>query len=164
MEFLTQIFDTIYENFFDPRKRVFVGYLFSAIVIAFLWLCVVKKKTLKECFYNIFDKKIFFSKSAKADYILFLFNIIILMFLSPILITQLAIASVIFESLHFQTYLVPINTDIKYLWLVPYFFTSLRKMVSSEVVLLFQKIKILIKRIAKEWYFHYQLKLEKNGQ
>ena len=123
MEFLTQIFDTIYENFFDPRKRVFVGYLFSAIVIAFLWLCVVKKKTLKECFYKIFDKKIFFSKSAKADYILFLFNIIILMFLSPILITQLAIASVIFESLHFQTYLMPINTDIKYLWLVPYFFT-----------------------------------------
>ena len=123
MEFLTQIFDTIYENFFDPRKRVFVGYLFSAIVIAFLWLCFVKKKTLKECFYNIFDKKIFFSKSAKADYILFLFNIIILMFLSPILITQLAIASVIFESLHFQTYLVPINTDIKYLWLIPYFFT-----------------------------------------
>ena len=58
MEFLTQIFDTIYENFFDPRKRVFVGYLFSAIVIAFLWLCFVKKKTLKECFYNIFDKKI----------------------------------------------------------------------------------------------------------
>ena len=45
------------------------------------------------------------------------------MFLSPILITQLAIASVIFESLHFQTYLVPINTDIKYLWLIPYFFT-----------------------------------------
>ena len=36
MEFLTQIFDTIYETFFDPRKRVFVGYLFSAIVIAFL--------------------------------------------------------------------------------------------------------------------------------
>ena len=123
MEFITQIFDTIYENFFDPRKRVFVGYLFSAIVIAFLWLCVVKKKTLKECFYKIFDKNIYFSKSAKADYILFLFNIIILMFLSPILITQLAIASVIFESLHFQTYLVPINTDIKYLWLVPYFFT-----------------------------------------
>ena len=123
MEFLTQIFDTFDENFFDPRKRVFLGYLFSAIVIAFLWLCVVKKKTLKECFYKIFDKKIFFSKSAKADYILFLFNIIILMFLSPILITQLAIASVIFESLHFQTYIVPIYTDIKYLWLIPYFFT-----------------------------------------
>ena len=65
MEFLTQIFDTIYENFFDPRKRVFVGYLFSAIVIAFLWLCVVKKKTLKECFYNIFDKKIFFLNQQK---------------------------------------------------------------------------------------------------
>ena len=111
MEFLIQIFDTIYENFFDPRKRVFVGYLFSAIVIAFLWLCVVKKKTLKECFYKIFDKKIFFSKSAKANKIFFLSNIIILMFFSPILITQLTIASVIFESLLFQTYLLSINTE-----------------------------------------------------
>ena len=48
--------------------------------------------------------------------------------------------------------------------MVPYFFISLRKMVSSEVVLLLQKIKILIKRSKKEWYFHPQLKLEKNGQ
>jgi len=60
MEFYTQIIDTINENFFDPKKRVFVGYLFSAIVISFLWLCFQKKKTLKECFYKIFDKKNFF--------------------------------------------------------------------------------------------------------
>ena len=123
MELLTQIYDTVYENFFDPRKRVFVGYLFSAIVISFLWLCFVKKKTLTECFYKIFNKKIFLSKSAKADYILFLFNIIILMFLSPILITQLAIATVVFEYLHSQTYLMPINSNFQYIWLIPYFFT-----------------------------------------
>ena len=123
MEFLIQIFDTIYENFFDPRKRVFVGYLFSAVIISFLWLCFVKKKTLLECLYKIIDKKIFFSKSAKADYILFLFNIIILMFLSPILITQLTIATIVFEYLHSQTYLMPNNSDIQFMWLIPYVFT-----------------------------------------
>ncbi len=123
MEFLTQIIDTIYENFFDPKKRVFVGYLLSAILISFLWLCIVKKKNLAECFHKIFDKNIFFSKSAKADYFLFIINIIILMFLSPVLITQLAIATVVFEYLHSQTLLMPINSDSHYQFLIPYFFT-----------------------------------------
>ena len=111
MEFHTQIIDTIYENFFDPKKRVFVGYLFSAIIISFLWLCIVKKNTLTQCFHKIFDKKIFLSKSAIADYFLFIINIIIMMFLSPILISQLAIAAFVFEYLHTQTFLMPINAN-----------------------------------------------------
>ena len=76
MEFLTQIFDTIYENFFDPKKRVFVGYLFSAIIISFLWLCIVKKNTLTQCFHKIFDKKIFLSNRTieKAENIKKKFN------------------------------------------------------------------------------------------
>jgi sterol desaturase/sphingolipid hydroxylase (fatty acid hydroxylase superfamily) len=123
MEFHTQIIDTIYENFFDPKKRVFVGYLFSAIIISILWLCIVKKNTLTQCFHKIFDKKIFLSKSAKADYFLFIINIIIMMFLSPILISQLAIAAIVFEYLHTQTFLMPINANLYYLWLIPYFFT-----------------------------------------
>ena len=123
MEFHTQIIDTIYENFFDPKKRVFVGYLFSAIIISFLWLCIVKKNTLTQCFHKIFDKKIFLSKSAIADYFLFIINIIIMMFLSPILISQLAIAAIVFEYLHTQTFLMPINATLQYLWLIPYFFT-----------------------------------------
>ena len=123
MEFHTQIIDTIYENFFDLKKRVFVGYLFSAIIISFLWLCIVKKNNLTQCFHKIFDKKIFLSKSAIADYFLFVINIIIMMFLSPILISQLAIAAIVFEYLHTQTFLMPINANLQYLWLIPYFFT-----------------------------------------
>jgi len=123
MEFHTQIIDIIYENFFDPKKRVFVGYLFSAIIISFLWLCIVKKNNLTQCFHKIFDKKIFLSKSAIADYFLFIINIIIMMFLSPILISQLAIATIVFEYLHTQTFLMPMNTNLQYLWLIPYFFT-----------------------------------------
>ena len=45
------------------------------------------------------------------------------MFLSPILITQLAIATVVFEYLHSQTFLTPIDANLQYLWLIPYFFT-----------------------------------------
>ena len=123
MEYAYQILDTIHENFFDPKKRVFVGYLLSAILISFLWLCIVKKKSFMESFHKIFDKKIFLSKSSKADYFLFIINIIILMFLSPILITQLAIATMVFEYLHSQTFLMPIDTNLHYLWLIPYFFT-----------------------------------------
>ena len=123
MEYAYQILDTIHENFFDPKKRVFVGYLLSAILISFLWLCIVNKKNFMESFHKIFDRKIFLSKSAKADYILFVINIIILMFLSPILITQLAIATVVFEYLHSQTFLMPIDANLNYLWLIPYFFT-----------------------------------------
>ena len=123
MEFHTQIIDTIYENFFDPKKRVFVGYLFSAIIISFLWLCIVKKNNLTQCFHKIFDKKIFLSKSAIADYFLFIINIIIMMSLSPILISQLAIAAIVFEYLHTQTFFMPINANLQYLWLIPYFFT-----------------------------------------
>ena len=123
MEFLTQIIDTIYENFFDPKKRVFIGYLLSAVVISFIWLCFVKKNNVVYCLRKIFDKKIFLSKSSKADYFMFLFNIIILMFLSPILITQLAIAHIVFEYLHSQTYIMPIDSNFYYVWLIPYFFT-----------------------------------------
>ena len=123
MEILYQYLDALGENFFDPQKRVFFGYLFSAFLISLIWLTFVKKKKLKESFYDIFDKKIFMSKSAKADYLLFFLNIIILMFLSPILISQLTIANFVFEFLHSQTILIPLGIDINYVWMIPIFFT-----------------------------------------
>ena len=46
-----------------------------------------------------------------------------MVFLSPILISQLAIAAIVFEYLHTQTFLMPINANLQYLWLIPYFFT-----------------------------------------
>ena len=123
MEIFYQYLETISENFFDPKKRVFLGYLFSAFLISFMWLTFVKKEKIKQSMYKIFDKKIFMSKSAKADYVLFLLNIIILMFLSPLLISQLAIAHFVFEYLHSQTILTPLGIDINYMWMIPIFFT-----------------------------------------
>ena len=123
MEILYQLTETVNENFLDPKKRVFLGYLFSAFLISFFWLTIVKKTKVKQSILEIFDKKIFMSKSAKADYLLFLLNIIILMFLSPLLISQLAIAHFVFEYLHSQTILMPLVIDINYMWVIPIFFT-----------------------------------------
>ena len=123
MEIFYQLIETVNENFLDPKKRVFLGYLFSAFLISFFWLTIVKKTKIKESLFKILDKKIFMSKSAQADYILFILNIIILMILSPLLISQLAIAHFVFEYLHSQSILVPLDLDTNYVWVIPFFFT-----------------------------------------
>jgi len=123
MDLLYQFIEIISENFFDPKKRVFLGYLFSAFIISILWLTLVKKEKVKKSILKIFDKKIFMSKSAIADYFLFIINIIILIFLSPLLISQLAIAHIVFEYLHSQTILIPLDIETNYIWMIPIFFT-----------------------------------------
>tara|TARA_B100001057_G_scaffold496686_1_gene598767 strand:- start:1108 stop:2082 length:975 start_codon:yes stop_codon:yes gene_type:complete len=90
----------IFEHFIDPRKRVFVGYLAVSIIIALLWLVFFKGKNFKNSLNFIFSKKIWFSKSSKADFFVFLINRVISIIISPVLITQMVIASAIFYWLH----------------------------------------------------------------
>tara|TARA_Y100000991_G_scaffold54751_1_gene39987 strand:- start:300 stop:1073 length:774 start_codon:yes stop_codon:yes gene_type:complete len=45
------------------------------------------------------------------------------MFLSPLLISQLAIAHIVFEYLHSQTILMPLDIETNYIWMIPIFFT-----------------------------------------
>ena len=95
----------IFEHFIDPRKRVFVGYLAVSIIIALLWLVFFKRKNFRNSLNFIFSKKIWFSKSSKADFFVFLINRVISITISPILITQMVIASAIFYWLHGITWL-----------------------------------------------------------
>ncbi len=95
----------IFEHFIDPRKRVFVGYLAVSIIIAMLWLIFFKRKNFKNSLNFIFSKKIWFSKSSKADFFVFLINRVISVTISPVLITQMVIASAIFYWLHGITWL-----------------------------------------------------------
>ena len=102
------MFDFIYnifEHFLDPRKRVFVGYLAVSMIIALLWLVFLKRKNFKNSINFIFSKKIWFSKSSKADFFVFLINRVISITISPVLITQMVIASAIFYWLHGITWL-----------------------------------------------------------
>ena len=97
---MVDFFSNIFEHFVDPRKRVFLGYIFLSIVIAFVWLYKAKGLNLKQSLLYIFDKRVLLSKSSKSDFKLFFFNRIFLLFVSPLLITQIAIATAIYYFLH----------------------------------------------------------------
>ena len=96
MEFFFDIFQNTIDQFTNPKKRVFVLYLFLSILIAGAWLIFHKKKSLKESIKFIFNPKVFFSKSATSDYKVFFINQIIMLLISPHLLTQITIATALY--------------------------------------------------------------------
>ena len=92
------------DGFVDPRKRVFVGYLFAALAIA----CVVM---LGAAGWNlragaaagrrlVFSRAIWWSASARADYKMFAVNQALMMAVAPRLVGRMAIAAALFSGLH----------------------------------------------------------------
>lgn len=101
MGFIEHLTD-MFSDFADPKKRVFVGYLGLSVLIAFLWLIAIKRQNIRTAFSKVFDGKVFFSGSAKADYKIFVINRIFTFFISPLLATNIAIATAIYFLLHGQ--------------------------------------------------------------
>ena len=99
MEILDHIVN-IFSNFFDPKKRIFFGYILLSVLIAVLYLVLAGKRSLKESLGEVFSKPVLLSRSAKRDYFMFLINRSVTLFVSPLLLTKLAIATVIFQFLH----------------------------------------------------------------
>ena len=111
-------------QFLNPRRRLFWGYLLSAIIIALLWLNLVKKINLRRAFNTIFDPSVLLSKSSRADMICFLINRVFLIICRPVLITQIFIATAIYHFLHFQSY-IPIGLfETTPVFISTIFFTS----------------------------------------
>ena len=100
MDYFFDYTSQITNQFIDPKKRVFLFYILISILIATAWFMINKKLSLKKTLIKIFDKKIFFSKSAKSDYKIFLINKLIMMIVSPFLITQLTIATALYFYFH----------------------------------------------------------------
>ena len=100
MDYFFEYTSVITNQFIDPKKRVFIFYLIISIIIGFFWFMVNKKLSFKKTIKKIFDKKIFFSRSAKSDYKIFLINQFIMMIVSPFLITQLTIATILYFHFH----------------------------------------------------------------
>ena len=90
----------IFGHFIDPRKRVFVGYLLVSVLIAIVWLIFMRGKSLNNSIKFLFNKKIWLSRSSRADFFIFLINRGISMVISPVLITQMVIATAIYYWLH----------------------------------------------------------------
>ena len=95
-------------NLVDPQKRVFVGYLSSAVAIALLWLCVVEKLSPKSSCKKIFDKRIWLSQSSFADLKIILINRIIMSAGAATVVSQLTISTILYKLLHEQTLIQPL--------------------------------------------------------
>ena len=109
---MPEVFDdyflSLLNEFASPQKRVFVGYLSSAVAIALLWLCVVEKLPLKKAAKKIFDKRIWLSRSSFADFKIILINRIIMSAGAAIVVSQLTISTILYNLLHEQTLVQPL--------------------------------------------------------
>lgn len=100
LDYLTALGD----SFVNPQKRVFVGYLLAALAIA----CAVLAFSARDGFRvglgagwrRVFDRRVWWSPSARGDYRLFLANQAVMMAIMPFLVTQVALAALLFEYLH----------------------------------------------------------------
>ena len=151
MEYYLNLFESIFANFFDPKKRIFVGYLFSGFCIAFIWAIFIKKLTLTNSLKLIFDRKIYFAKSAIVDYFLYIFNIVIMVLFSPVLLSQLTIATLIFELLHSQEMVVPIYDTLIISSIIPIIFTVIYFIFDDFSKFL---VHMLMHKIPFLWSFH----------
>ena len=103
MDILDQLY-FFFSDFVEPRKRVFAGYLLLSVFIALAWLILIKRVKISSAVARIFDRKVFFSRSAIADYKIFVINRVVTSVISPLLITQISIATAIFFALHNQDF------------------------------------------------------------
>jgi sterol desaturase/sphingolipid hydroxylase (fatty acid hydroxylase superfamily) len=99
MDTLEHIF-SVFADFVDPKKRVFFGYLGISLLLAIIWLFAIRKLPIRQALAKVFDRKVFFSDSSKADLKIFLINRVCTFFISPLLLTQVAIATSVYFFLH----------------------------------------------------------------
>jgi len=88
--------------FVDPRKRLFAGYLIAALVIALVVTVFVQRLSFRQAFFKIFDKQIWASGSAFADYKIGIINQAVMMLVSPLLLSRVALATAVYFLLREQ--------------------------------------------------------------
>jgi len=137
-----------FTNFLNPEKRLFVGYLISAAFIALIWIRIVQKKPLMNIVSGFFNSKIWFSKSAMADYKLILINQFFIKLIAPIIIGQLALTLFVFENMHLLFTRPSESTPV---WMVMLIFTTVLLVIDDYSRYYLHKI---MHRVPILWRFH----------
>lgn len=106
MDILDQI-TSVFADFANPKKRVFFGYLALSVLIALAWLVFIRKNPLQAALIRVFDAKVLLSKSSMADCKIFVINRLFTFLISPLLLSQVAIATSIYFFLHSLDFLAP---------------------------------------------------------
>jgi len=109
--------------FFNPQKRIFWGYLLSSLVIALLWLRFVQKINFRSSSIQIFDRQVWMSRSALADYKVMLINTMLMLLLSPRLLAKATVAYLVFDSMHVLFDGRPYLTTVPPQWTIAFSFT-----------------------------------------
>ena len=100
-----ELFQTdVLGQFLNPKKRLFWGYLFTAFLISFFWLYLLRRNNVKQALKTIFSARVWLSRSSKLDVVCFLINRVFFLVLRPMLITQIAVATVLYHFLHYQNF------------------------------------------------------------
>ena len=100
MGYLMDNFAIFYENFLDPSKRICLLYLGSALAISLIWLLVVERRTVREAIENCFSRQIWWSLTAKQDYLLFFLNKFFSVFIANAWLSSTVATFAVFEWLH----------------------------------------------------------------
>ncbi len=97
---LADYLERVIDPFINPQKRIFLGYLVTAIGIAVVAQMIVSRTRLRDAVSEFFARRIWFSSSAIADYKILLVNHALMMGIIPRLASKLVVATIIFEALH----------------------------------------------------------------
>ena len=98
--FVVDFVDRLADQLLDPRKRVFIGYLASALALALAFQWIAAGGTLRNALPRLFSPRIWWSRSARADYRIAVLNQAAMMGAAPVLISKLAAATLLFEAMH----------------------------------------------------------------
>ncbi len=88
------------EPFLDPRKRLFWGYLGSAFFLAFCWMVFLGRERPVRACRKLLSRELWCSASARADYVVFLINTVLMGSIVPRLLGHAAVATFCFSLLH----------------------------------------------------------------
>lgn len=98
--FVSTYLDQVWDAFANPQKRVYVGYLASALAIGLLTLIAVQRVSLANAVRQLFSWRVWWSRSARADYLVMFVNQAVMLGLGPRLLSKLAIATLLYDAMH----------------------------------------------------------------
>ena len=108
LDVIPDFLQDFFEEFANPQKRIFVGYLLSAFVLALVWLCIAERDSTKAAIKKIFDKNVWLSTSSLADFKIILVNRVIMSGTAAALVTQITISTFLYKLLHGQALIEPL--------------------------------------------------------
>ena len=100
LSILQDYLGSVADAFINPQKRVFIGYLASALAIALAASVLAGGRRPLDGLRRCFDRRVWLSRSARADYLIVFLNRAAMMLVAPRLVTQAAVASALYLWLH----------------------------------------------------------------